>query len=84
VLQIRGDSDLAQEPLGAEDRAELGIENFHGDVAVVLEIAREVDGRHPAAPDFALDAIAIAHSGGKCRGQDCISALIRHRLVVTA
>ena len=31
MLQVRGDADLAQEALGAEDGAELGIEHLERD-----------------------------------------------------
>ena len=49
--------DLAQEPLTAERGAELGMQHLDGDVAIVLEIVREVDGRHAAGAELALDAI---------------------------
>ena len=46
-----------QEALAAERRGELGMEDLDGDVAVVLEVAREVDRRHAAAAELALDAV---------------------------
>ena len=58
VLEIRGDSDLAQESLDAEHGAELRIEDLERDEAVVLEIAREEDRRHAAATDLTLDRVA--------------------------
>ena len=48
--------DLAQEPLGAERGGELRAQHLDRDVAVVLEVVREVDGGHAAAPELALDA----------------------------
>ena len=36
--------DLPQEPLGAEDRGELGPEDFDSDLAVVFPVVGEVDG----------------------------------------
>ena len=54
-LQPRGELDLAQEPLGAQRRGELGAEHLERDLAVVLEVVREVDGRHAAAAELALD-----------------------------
>ena len=59
MLQVRRDSDLGQEPLDADDRAELRVEHLERDVAIVPEIAREVDGGHSARADLALDDIAI-------------------------
>ena len=52
-----GEVDLAQEPLAAERLGEVRVEDLDGDVAVVLEVAGEVDGRHAAGAELALDAI---------------------------
>ena len=51
------------EPLGAEYGRELGLENFDRDVAVVLEILREVDRRHAAGAELALDAVSVGQRG---------------------
>ena len=56
MLQVGGDPDLRQEPLGAEDGGELGAEDFDGDLAVVLQVVGEVDGGHAAAAELALEA----------------------------
>ena len=58
MLQVRGDADLAQEPLGAERGGELGLQDLERDRAIVLEVVREEDGRHAAAPELALERIA--------------------------
>ncbi len=52
------DPDLPQEALGAEGRRQRRAQNFHGDLALVPQIAGTVDGGHTAAPDLALDLIA--------------------------
>ena len=39
-----------------------------GDIAVVAQIAREVDGRHAALPKLALEAVATCHRSGKTLG----------------
>jgi len=57
VLHLRGQTDPEQEPRGPEDHSELGAEHLQRDRAVVLEIAREVDGSNPAATDLALDRV---------------------------
>jgi hypothetical protein len=63
VLQVGGDLDLVQEPLGAEDGRKLRVENLDGDLAIVLQVVGEVDRRHAAAAELALDAIAVGQSG---------------------
>ena len=60
-----GEVDLAQEPLAAERLGEVVVEDLDGDVAVVLEVAGEVDGRHAAGAELALDAVV----GGERRRQ---------------
>ena len=56
--------DFAQEPVGAERGPEIGMQHLDGDVALVLEIVREVDGGHPAGTEFAVDAVAVPDCGG--------------------
>ena len=65
MLQVGGGPDLAEEPLGADHGGELGAHELDGDLAVVPEVLREVDGRHAAGAELALDAVAV----GQCRGE---------------
>src|SRR2546430_15948849 len=58
VLQLRRETDLAQEPLGAEDGGKLRAEHLERDGAVVLEIASQIARGHPAAAELALDRVA--------------------------
>src|SRR6185295_12480788 len=51
--------DLGQEPLGADHRCELGPEDLHSHPTGVANVLGEVDGRHPARTDFALEAITV-------------------------
>ena len=44
-------------------RTEIRMQHLDGDVAIVLEIVREVDRRHAARAELALDAVAV----GECR-----------------
>ncbi len=60
VLQVGDGLDLAQKPFGADDGGEVGAEHLDGDLAVVLEVVREVDGGHAAGAELALDPIAAA------------------------
>ena len=62
VSQLRGDSDFVQESLGADRRGEVGAHHLEGDEAIVAQVAGEVDGRHAALPELALDGIAA----GQC------------------
>jgi hypothetical protein len=60
MLEIRRDADLAQKAIGAEHRAELRIEDLERDAAVVLDVAREIDGGHAAATDLAIESVRVA------------------------
>ena len=57
MLQVRRDADLAQKSLGAEHRAQLRIENLERDAPIVLDVASQVYGRHPAATNFTVEEV---------------------------
>ena len=63
MLQVGDRLDLAQEPLGADDGGELGPQHLDGDLAAVLEVVGEVDRRHAALAELALDAVAVGDQG---------------------
>ena len=73
MLQVGGGADLGEEPRAADDRGELGLEDLHGDLAVVPEVVGEEDGGHPPRADLALDAVSVRERGGEER------AGIRHQ-----
>ena len=58
--QSSGDLDLAQKAVRPECGGELGAEDFDGDETLVFDIASEVDTRHPAAAELALNRVARA------------------------
>jgi hypothetical protein len=60
MLQPGDDVDLAEEAVWPERMGQLGMEHFDRDRAVVSEILGEIDRSHPAAPEFALDRVAVA------------------------
>jgi hypothetical protein len=60
VLERRGDFDLAEESLAAEDGRQVGLEELDGDEAVVLQVLREKDDRHPTVAKLPLDPVSIA------------------------
>jgi hypothetical protein len=63
MLQIGRDLDLAEEPLDPEHGAKFGVQDLERDVAVMPEIARQVDYRHAAAADLAIDGISAGQCG---------------------
>ena len=58
MLELGGELDLAEEALGADDRGELGVHHFERDRAVVSEVVGEIDRRHAARAELALEAVA--------------------------
>ena len=67
MLEPRGRLDLAQEALRGELRGALSAQDLERDGPPVAHLVREVDGRHPAAPDLALDHVAgtqLVEEGG--------------------
>ena len=67
MLQVGGGLDLGEEPLGADHGGELGAQHLDRDLAIVLEVVREVHGGHAARAELALDAVPVGEGGGKPR-----------------
>src|SRR4029077_11818851 len=65
VRQSSGDPDLAEESLGAERGGEAGPEHLDRDLAPVLPVLGQVDGRPAAATKLSLDRISVSESGGE-------------------
>ncbi len=59
MLQPGGEADLAEEALGAEGGGELGMEDLERDGAVEPDVLGQVDRRHAAAAELALERIAL-------------------------
>ncbi len=59
VLETRDRLNLAQEPVDADVRRDVGVDHLDRDLALVLQVVRQMDGRHAAAPELALQAVAI-------------------------
>ena len=57
--EVRRDFDLTDKTLGSEGSGQIGPQNFHCDLAVVLDVIGEVDGGHPARTEFPLDGVAV-------------------------
>ena len=65
VLQPRRRRDLAAEALDVHAGADLGPEQLEGDGPVVAQVVGEVDGRHSAPAELALEAVASLQGGGR-------------------
>src|SRR5437879_1708577 len=68
MLKMRSDLDLFQETVCADDGRQFGAEDLEGDVTVMADVVREVDRRHTAGAELALDAIAAREGGGETGG----------------
>ena len=67
MLQLGCEADLTEEALGAEHRLQLRAKQLEGDESIVFEVVRQVDCGHTAAPELALDRVAIAEGCGEFR-----------------
>ncbi len=59
VLQVGGYPDLVEEPLAAQHSRKLWLEHLDRDLAVVLEVLGQVDRRHAALAELALDPVVV-------------------------
>ena len=75
MLERRHHPDLRQEALGAQRHGQLGLEHLERHVPVVLEVAGEIDGGHPALAELALDPVAVAERGREAFSGRCHAAL---------
>ena len=69
MLKPRRRADLAQEALGAEGGAEVGVEDLDGDGAVVPEVVRQVHPGHAASSQLSVEAVAAGEAGLECGGE---------------
>ena len=60
VLEAGADPDLAKETVRTQGGGELGVEQLQGHLAIVPEVVRQPDGRHPAPAQLAHKGVAIA------------------------
>ena len=57
MLELGGELDVAEKPLGAEALGQFGLEGLDGDLPVVPAVVGEVDGGQSASAEFAFDAV---------------------------
>ena len=67
MRQARGNLDFPEESIGAKDLSEVRPEHLEGHPALVAEVAGEIDQRHPAPADLALNRVAARQGRGEPR-----------------
>src|SRR6266508_5765196 len=65
MIQPCSELDLPQKPIGAEGRGELGVKHLERNDAVVLDVLREVHGRHAAATELAIHRVRVRKCGAE-------------------
>ena len=65
VLQPRGGADLGEKPFAAKRRTKVGVQHLDRDIALMLDVVREIHGGHAAGAEFARDAIAVGEGAGE-------------------
>ena len=73
MRERRSEADLAAEALGAECGGEIGVKHLERDLAAVLPVGGEVNRRHPAATELALERVL-----GAKRRLHLVEKLCRH------
>ena len=67
VLQLGREPDLPQEPLDPDRARYFRVDHLDGGCAIVLQVVREVHGRHPATAELALDYIVAGEGSLQAR-----------------
>ena len=57
MLKLRGNLDLAPEPLAIDARGELRRQYLYDDLAAERPVGRDEDAAHPGAEELALDLV---------------------------
>ena len=63
MLQVRRGLDLRRKRSAPIDGGEFGPQHLDRDLAVVLEVLREVDRGHAAGTELALERVAVGECG---------------------
>ncbi len=76
MVELGGDLDFAEEPLGADSRGEFRAQDFDRDVTLVLQVPGEIDDGHAARAQFFLNGIAVGEGGFQAveKVWHCVSA----------
>ena len=73
MLEIGRGLDFGQEPLSTDDRSQLWLQNLERDLALVPKVVSEVDRRHPALAELALDPVETLE--GRVQTDDRVRAV---------
>lgn len=65
MIQSCGELDLSQKTIRPERSCQFRMEHFQSYNAIVLQILREINSRHPTAAEFAIDRVGISESAAK-------------------
>jgi hypothetical protein len=68
VLEIGDDPDFTEESLRTQRRGELGAEDLERDLALVAQVAGEIDSGHAALSQLTLELITISQGGAQSIG----------------
>jgi hydroxymethylpyrimidine/phosphomethylpyrimidine kinase len=63
MTEARDKVDLSLETLGAKCDAKVGVQHFDRDVAIVLQVVRQIHCRHAAATEFLPDHVPVGKDG---------------------
>ncbi len=75
MLQVGGDAYLADKSFVSQHRRQFGMDHLDGDLAIVLQVLRQLDRRHAAATELPLDPV-VAGKRGLEPGKDIGHAMI--------
>jgi hypothetical protein len=75
VPELRGERDLAPEPLGVDGRRRVRRQHLHDDPAAEGSFRGHEDARHPAAAELALEGVCAPQRRLQPRAQSCRSRL---------
>src|SRR6185437_15639113 len=58
MLKIRRELDLLEKSFRSEHRRELCVQDLYGNLAMMLEVLREIDSRHATRTELTLEAVS--------------------------
>ena len=76
VPKMRGRPNLGDEAVSAYDRRQIAVQHFDGDIALVLDVVRKINGRHSPNAELSLETV----SGQKSRRERCGD--VRHAAIL--
>ena len=80
MFEVPGCFDFGEEAVDTDRGCHVGSQHLDGDVALVFQVAREIDGRHAAGAELAFEPIA-RREGGRQRRRNLAHGRILRRTV---